>query len=321
MLWPDLSAPLVVILGPTGVGKTDLSLDLAERLGGEIVSADSRLFYRGMDIGTAKPTRQERTRVPHHLIDVAAPDEVWSLATFKQAAQAAIQVVQDRGKLPLLVGGTGQYVQAILEDWQIPVQQPDERLREVLENWGRQIGPLELHRKLASIDPQAAANIEPNNVRRTVRAFEVIFLTGRKFSDQRRKGRCKYSVLKVGLRRPRSDLYARIDARIDKMFADGLVNEVSGLLVQGYSAELPSMSAIGYGEVVAFLQGKINLEEAKAQIKRSTRIFVRRQANWFKESDPSIHWFDARAGVVEDVYKLIISGKEFIPAEPLPESI
>ena len=233
MHWSELPSPLVVILGPTAVGKTEIALKLAEQEGGEIISADSRLFYRGMDIGTAKPTPQELQRVPHHLIDVADPDEVWSLAIFKQRAGDAIRSVQARGKLPFLVGGTGQYLSAVLEDWQIPVQEPDHHLRDALENWGKSIGPLGLHHKLALIDPVAADVIEPNNLRRAVRALEVIFLTGRRFSDQRQRGNCPYSVLKIGLARPRTELYARIDLRIEKMFADGLVDEVERYLPRG----------------------------------------------------------------------------------------
>ncbi|RMH35308.1 MAG: tRNA (adenosine(37)-N6)-dimethylallyltransferase MiaA, partial [Gammaproteobacteria bacterium] len=286
-----MKPPLIVILGPTAVGKTELSLQLAERLQGEIVSADSRLFYRGMDIGTAKPTPEERARVPHHLIDVADPDETWSLALFQRAAHEIIADIHARGKLPFLVGGTGQYLRAVYEGWKLPQQRPHPALREALENWGQRIGPQALHARLAILDPQAAARIEPNNLRRTVRALEVIFLTGRRFSAQRQRGASPYRTLLIGLTRPREELYARVDARIQAMLQAGLVDEVRTLLARGYSAELPSMSAIGYKQIAAYLRGECTLEEAVTQMKRLTRQFVRRQANWFKADDPEIHWF------------------------------
>ncbi len=289
MLSPEI--PLIVIVGPTAVGKTEIAIQLAARLNGEIVSADSRLFYRGMDIGTAKPTPAERARVPHHLIDVAEPDDVWSLARFQKEANRLIGDIHARGWLPFLVGGTGQYVRAVIEAWDIPPTQPDSRLREALEKWGDRVGPLGLHARLAVLDPQAAAIIEPQNVRRTVRALEVILSTGRRFSTQRAKGLSPYQTLMLGLDRPRPELYARIDARIEAMFAAGFVGEVRRLLDLGFSPELPTLSAIGYQQVAAHLRGDITLEEAVVQMKRLTRQFVRRQANWFKPDNPEIHWF------------------------------
>lgn len=294
--------PLVLLVGPTAVGKSELAIRLAKRLEGEIVSADSRLFYRGMDIGTAKPSPDERTRVPHHLIDVANPDETWSLAVFQQAAQEAIADIHARNKLPFLVGGTGQYVRAVTEGWSPPEVEPDERLRNVLEHLQEEKGRLWLHEKLKLLDPQAALNIDPRNARRTVRALEVILSTGRRFSEQRQRGASPYRLLTIGLKRPRAELYRRIDARIEAMFAAGLLDEVSGLLAQGYAAWLPSLSAIGYREATAVLRGEMSVEEAKAEMRRLTRIFVRRQANWFKESDPAIAWFEAgEEGVTDQV--------------------
>lgn len=289
------TSPLLVLLGPTAVGKTETALHLAEQLNGEIVSADSRTFYRGLDIGTAKPTLEERARIPHHLIDIAAPDESWSLATFQEAAYAAIDAILARGKFPLLVGGTGQYVRAITEGWSIPRQEPDPRLRTALEHWAEEIGGERLHAGLALLDPGAAANIDWRNVRRTVRALEVVFCTGQRFSEQRQRGYARYRTVIVGLMRPRPGLYARIDARVEKMLAAGLVEEVRGLLARGFSPDLPSLSAIGYREIVQYLQGAYALEEAVRLIKRNTRQYVRRQANWFKADDPKIHWFEAEA--------------------------
>lgn len=297
---------LVVIVGPTAVGKTGLSIELAERCSGEIISADSRLFYRGMDIGTAKPTPAERARVPHHLIDVADPDENWSLAVFQREARRLIQEVNRRGKLPFLVGGTGQYVRAVYEGWKIPAQQPNWELREVLQNWGEQVGAGALHRRLAVIDPQAARKIEPNNLRRTVRALEVIFMTGERFSDQRRRSpESPYDVLIIGLRRPRPELYDRIDARLDAMLEAGWLEEVQALLQAGYTPDLPGMSAIGYPQLAQVLQGDRSLEEAVVEIKRITRRFVRRQANWFKADDPLIHWIEAGPMALEKAESLV----------------
>jgi tRNA dimethylallyltransferase len=283
--------PLILVVGPTAVGKTDLAIQLAERLNGEIVSADSRLFYRGMDIGTAKPTRAEQARVPHHLIDVANPDETWSLAQFQRAARDAIADIHARGKLPFLVGGTGQYVRAVTEGWSPPEVKADERLRTELEKLKDERGKEWLYEKLKSLDLEAAEKIDFRNVRRTIRALEVILTTGRKFSEQREKGESPYRLVTIGLTRPREELYARVDARIESMFEAGLVDEVRHLLANGYGADLPSMSGIGYRECVGVVRGEKTEEEAKVEIKRDTRIFVRRQANWFKESDSSIHWF------------------------------
>jgi len=317
MRFREIDLPLVVIVGPTAVGKTEISIQLAERLNGEIVSADSRLFYCGMDIGTAKPTQEERQRVPHHLIDVAEPDEVWSLAIFQQAAYRVIGDIHVRQRLPFLVGGTGQYVRAIIEGWEVPAQPPDERLRSVIESWADEIGKFELHRCLEVVDPQAAGRIDPHNLRRTIRALEVIFLTGRRFSEQRRRSRPPYSFLLIGLRLPRPLLFERINGRIESMIANGLVDEVRLLLSRGNSPELPNMSAIGYREITACLKGELTLEEATEQMKRSTRQFVRRQANWFKESDTDIQWFEADETAVDRIEELIRSGEGWV----IPESI
>lgn len=304
--------PLIVVLGPTAVGKTEMAIQLAQRLDGEIVSADSRLFYRGMDIGTAKPTPEEQARVPHHLIDVADPDEIWGLAEFQRAAHQAVHTIHARGRLPFLVGGTGQYVRAVTEAWQIPPAAPDRRLRGILERWAVDIGPDGLHTRLAVIDPQAAAQIDFRNLRRTVRALEVIFSTGRRFSDQRLKGDSPYRSFLLGLTRPRSELYARIDARIDAMFAQGLVEEVQQLLSKGYDPGLPTLSAIGYAEVIASIQGRMTNDQARESMKRRTRQFVRRQANWFKADDVHIHWFTAGLVALDEIEAEIRVWKNFV---------
>ncbi len=313
------SAPLLVLVGPTAVGKTELSLQLAERFQAEIVSADSRLLYRGLDIGTAKPTLAERQRVKHHLIDVADPDEVWTVARYQDAAYRAIAAIHARGHLPLLVGGTGQYVWAVVEGWQVPRVPPQPGLREALERWGAALGPEALHARLARLDPQAAAAIQPTNLRRIVRALEVILVTGRRFSAQQAKAPPEYQVLIVGLSRPRQELHQRIRQRIEAMLAAGWLEEVRRLLAQGYEAHLPALSGIGYAELAAHLRGEITLAEAVERIQRRTHRFVRRQANWFKANDPRIHWFRMGPETLEQVSALVarwLRG-EVPSAEPL----
>lgn len=297
--------PLILIIGPTAVGKTEIAIQLAERLNGEIVSSDSRLFYRGMDIGTAKPTREERERVPHHLIDIADPDKILSLAVFQQKARETIADIHTRNKLPFLVGGTGQYVRAVTQGWTPPEVEPDERLRSELERMKEERGVYWLHDKLKGFDPVAAEKIDARNYRRTIRALEVILTTGRRFSEQRGQSDSPYHLVTIGLTRPRAELYERVDQRIESMFANGFVDEVRGLLAKGYSPSLPTLSAIGYRECIRVVNGEINEEQAKAEIRRATRVFVRRQANWFKESDPNINWFRVQDRVVEDIVKNI----------------
>ncbi len=296
-----MKQPLVVIVGPTAVGKTEISIELAKQLNGEIVSVDSRLFYRGMDIGTAKPSLEDRSSIPHHLIDVTTPDQPWSLALFQKVAREVIEDIHRRKLLPFLVGGTGQYVQAVIEAWEIPIRAPDENLRNILTRIGAEVGAVEFHRQLGLLDPEAAAVIEPNNLRRTVRAFEVIFLTGRKFSIQRRKGISHYLVCQIGLLRPRPDLYQRIDQRIDQMITMGLLNEVKRLLAQGYPLDCAAFSAIGYREMIRVVKGEIDLAEAALLMKRFTRQFVRRQANWFKPTDSNIRWFDLNQASASEI--------------------
>ncbi len=300
-LSPEKRPPLVVILGPTAVGKTEIAIQLAEQFQGEIVSADSRLFYRGMDIGTAKPSSEERQRAPHHLIDVADPDEVWSLAHFQEQARKVILEITARKNLPFLVGGTGQYIRAVIEGWQAPPVAPNLALRKALEDWAQELGQDGLHARLAALDPEAAQRIDARNVRRCIRALEVILSTGRRFSEQRQRGESPYDLLLLGLIRPRLELYARINARIEAMFEAGMVEEVQGLLARGYEPTLPALSAIGYREIICYLQGEIDLTEARLLIQRATRTYVRRQANWFKADDPRIAWFQVSEGVLEQM--------------------
>ncbi|PKN87634.1 MAG: tRNA (adenosine(37)-N6)-dimethylallyltransferase MiaA [Chloroflexi bacterium HGW-Chloroflexi-8] len=291
MSWNDYPKPLLVIVGPTAAGKTKLSIELARVLDGEIISADSRYFYRGMDIGTAKPTYDERKSVQHHLIDIADPNETWSLAKFQNEAKIIINEIQERDHLPILVGGTGQYIQAVVQSWSMPAQERNDNLRSVLENKVKSKEKDNLYEFLKIVDPEAAAHIDFRNFRRTLRAVEVILLTGKRFSDQRKISSSPFSRKIIGINLDRTQLYARIDYRIEEMFKNGFVDEVRNLVEQGYSSDLSSMTAIGYREICNYLRNEISLDEAKVIMKRNTRQYVRRQANWFKENDPHIHWF------------------------------
>ncbi|MGQ9517437.1 MAG: tRNA (adenosine(37)-N6)-dimethylallyltransferase MiaA [Anaerolineae bacterium] len=284
---------LLAIVGPTAVGKTALALYLAERFHGAIISADSRLIYRGMDIGTAKPTPAERARVPHYLVDILAPDEPFGLAQFQELAYQAVADAHQRGFLPMLVGGTGQYVWAVLEGWSIPRVPPQPALRAQLEEQARREGPEALHRRLAELDPVAAERIDPRNVRRVIRALEVRLTAGAPISVLQRKHPPPYDTLIIGLQMDRAELYVRIDARVEQMMAAGLVDEVRGLLAVGYPPDLPAFSSVGYRQVIAHLRGEISLEEAIARIKRDTRRLVHQQSIWFRTDDPRIRWFPA----------------------------
>jgi tRNA dimethylallyltransferase len=284
---------LCVIVGPTAVGKTALAVRLAEAVGGEIVSADSRQVYRGMDVGTAKATPQERAQVPHHLLDILDPDETLSLAQFQELAYAAIDDILARGRVPFLVGGTGQYVIAVVEGWQVPRVPPDGSLREELYRQAEAEGPEALHTRLRELDPIAAGRIDPRNVRRVIRALEVCLTTGQPISQQQQKSPSRYRLLMIGLTLPRSQLYRRIDERAERMIEAGLEDEVRRLIAAGYGFDLPAMSGVGYGQFAAYLAGEVALADVIRDIKRASRRFVRHQDNWFRRDDPRIHWFAA----------------------------
>jgi tRNA dimethylallyltransferase len=289
----DLGPPrLVVIVGPTAIGKTALSLQVAQRVGGEIVSADSRQIYTGMEIGTAKATPCEQALVAHHLLDIVPPDGELTLAHFRLLADQAFRDIWARGHAPLLVGGTGQWVWALLEGWTVPEAPPDWDFRREMEARAQALGHLALHNELAASDPEAAARIDARNVRRVIRALEVQHVTGQPISSLQRKDPPDYDTLIIGLTMPREALYERIDARIDGMVAAGLAEEVRALLAHGYDAALPSMSGLGYRQMAQHLRGDVTLDEAVILIKRDTRRFVRQQYNWFRLSDPRIRWCD-----------------------------
>lgn len=274
--------PLIAIVGPTAVGKTALALELAHHLDGEIVSADSRQVYRHMDIGTAKPTPAEQQRVPHHGIDVVEPNEAYSLATYQDQATSAISAIMARGRTPLLVGGTGQYLAAVLQGWQIPRVAPDPQLRSRLERQATEQGALALHQQLELVDPHAAAMILPTNTRRIIRALEVYEITGQPISSQQTRHAPPYRMVTLWLQMPADDLYARIDARVDRMMAAGLIDEVRALVEAGYDWSLPAMSGLGYREFQPFFAGQCSLAEAVQRLKYDTHAFARRQPNWFR---------------------------------------
>ena len=307
-----VNKPVIVLLGPSAVGKTALSIKLAHQFSGEIISVDSRYLYKGMDIGTAKPGLAEMKEIPHHLIDIANPDKPISLAQFQAVVYEQIEAVFRRGNTPFLVGGTGQYLWGVVEGWLPPGTQPDSRFREVLEGMAKEMGTERIYQMVVYLDPEAAKKIEPNNLRRSIRALEVIFSTGELFSKQKAKNPPPYHFKIIGLQRSRTELYQRVDARIDQMLADGLIQETEKLIANGYDPNLPSMSAIGYKEISSYLNQEISLDEAVALIKKRTRIFIRHQANWFKKDDARIRWFDMSDTVFQEISEYIQSEEGWI---------
>ncbi len=295
--------PLLVLVGPTAVGKTALSLELAEALNGEIVSADSRQVYVGMDIGTAKATPAERERIPHHLIDIKQPGDPISLGEYLDLATSAIDDVHHRGRLPLLVGGTGQYVAAVVEGWQVPEVAARPDLRAELEALAAKEGKEAVHARLVEVDPKSAARIDPRNLRRVIRALEVSLASGIPFSELRVKRPPPYHIAQIGLTRPRPALYERADARIEHMFATGFVAEVERLLAAGCTPDLSSFGSLGYREVAGYLAGEYDLDAAKELLRRHTRQFIRRQYNWFSLASPAITWFDLEDVTPQEVLR------------------
>ena len=275
------------------MGKSALALRLAQRFGGEIVNADSRQIFRHMDIGTSKPSPEDRAKVPHHLVDILDPDQESSLALFLGMARKAIGDVRVRGRLPIVVGGSGQYIWAVLEGWRVPRIPPAPRLRRELEARAEGDGVEALHRELRDVDPEAASRIHPRNLRRVIRALEIYQETGVPPSEVRRKDPPTDRHLIIGLTVSRQELYLRIDRRVDNMLKTGLVEEVQGLLRMGYSPKLPSMSSMGYKEIALYLNGELTLAEASERIKYETHRLARRQYAWFRLKDPRIHWLEA----------------------------
>ncbi len=288
---------LVAIVGPTGIGKSKLALRLAQTFNGEIVSADSRQVYRYMDIGTAKPSPQELSLIPHHLVNIVNPDEDFSLAQYQQLAYKAIKDIQQRNKLPLLVGGSGLYIWAVLEGWVIPQVPPDLKYRHNSEERATRVGMDELYQELMKVDPEAAMKIDRRNVRRIIRALEVCRSTETPFSQLQQKQAPPFDTLIVGLTTDRAELYRRIDLRVDRMIEQGLVEEVEKLVNMGYNFNLPAMSGIGYKQIGMFFRGELTLASAIEQIKFETHRFVRHQYSWFHLKDDRIQWFDTQGNI------------------------
>jgi len=287
---------VIIIAGPTCVGKTEVAMTLAEPLGGQIVSADAMQVYRYMDIGTAKPTQQEQARVPHHLIDVVDPDEPFSAARFRTAAEAVIGELYEKGHPAFVVGGTGLYIKALTRGL-FRVEEQDGALRERLRAAAKDLGSPVLHQRLQDVDPEAAARIHPNDAFRIIRALEIFELTAKPLSEHHSAHGFSddpYQVLKIGLFLDREMLYQRIDQRVDRMLEAGFLKEVEGLIHRGYSPKLKSMRSIGYRHMAEHLEGHVTSEETVRRFKRDTRRYAKRQMAWFK-ADPEIHWLQPSA--------------------------
>lgn len=297
---------LIAIVGPTGAGKSRLALQLAQAFNGEIVGADSRQVYRHMDIGTAKPSREELALVRHHLVDIINPNEAFSLAQFQELARQAITDIGRRHRPALLVGGSGLYVWSVLESWGIPKVPPVPELRQRLEAKAAKFGRDKLYHELEQIDPAAASKIDRQNVRRIIRALEIQQSAGTPRGQH--PSPPLYESLIIGLTADRGELYRRIDSRVDEMIKQGLVGEVKRLLATGCTPDLPAMSGIGYRQIIQFLEGELTLEAAVQQIKFESHRFVRHQYNWFKLKDDRIRWFDVGGDILPEITRLV---KEF----------
>jgi tRNA dimethylallyltransferase len=302
--------PLLVLVGPTAVGKTAISVEVAKRVGAEIISGDSMQVYRSMDIGTAKITPAEMQGVPHHLIDICDPDDPFSVADFQARVDELIADIHRRGRLPFLVGGTGLYVRSVTMAYTFAEQETDQELRQRLAAEEEAHGAGWLHRRLLDVDPAAAARLHPNDLRRIIRALEVYAVTGQRISESQNalEQEPRYDDLMIGLTMDRDLLYSRIDQRVDQMLAAGWEDEVRHLL-QRYSPRLAPMEAIGYRELVCYLRGLLSQPEMVALVKRNTRRFAKRQFTWFRR-EPRLQWFDvtepqARAQVVEEITNLV----------------
>ena len=286
--------PLICVVGPTAAGKTALAVSLARLFGGEIINADSRQVYRGMTFGTAKPTEEELATVPHHLIDILDPPESFGLAMFVEYAETALRDIRKRGRLPIVCGGTGQYVWGLVEGKRVPAVPPDPEFRAKMQAEAEMLGADELHRRLAMIDPKRAADLDSRNVRRVIRSLEIHRATGQIPSDLQPEGKPELpNVLVLGLTMPREILYQWIDDRVDRMMQNGFLAEVEELATSGYPMGSGPLDSPGYRELGLHLEGKLTLDEAVARTKTQTHRLARRQYAWFKPSDPRIQWLDA----------------------------
>lgn len=299
----DSKQKLLVIIGPTAVGKTKLSIEMAKRYNGEIISGDSMQIYRGMDIGTAKITKDEMEGIPHHLIDIKEPDENFSVAEFQLLVRAKIDEIAKKGKLPIIAGGTGLYIQSVIYDYQFSDVPGDESYRLMLEGKVKEIGNDALYKELLAVDPESASQIHPNNVRRVIRALEIFQLTGKTMQEYQstQQPDLLYNTAIVGLTMEREKLYARINDRVDLMMKEGLIEEVKSLYQQGLR-DCQSIQAIGYKEIFAYFDGIVTLEEAIANLKQNSRRYAKRQLTWFRNK-MEVAWFDMTD--VENISKKI----------------
>jgi tRNA dimethylallyltransferase len=296
---------VLFIIGPTAVGKSKLAIELAKKLNGEIISADSMQVYIGMDIGTAKPSREELEEIPHHLINLIAPDKPWSVSDFVNNAKSLIDDIAKKGKLPIVVGGTGLYLNALIEGYSFPEIGRDDEVRKRLEGEAKSYGSLHLYEKLKKIDPDSAANIHYNDAKRIIRALEVHELTGQPMSTFRTKNEenIDFKPVIIGLDMERHELYKKIEARVDDMLAKGLIDEVKSLIKEGYDPKLTSMQAIGYKEVAEHLHGKYTYDELVNILKQNTRNFAKRQMTWFRRFK-NVNWFDVGKLKLGDIINL-----------------
>lgn len=315
-----MTYPLLVIVGPTAVGKTALSLKIAKQLGGEIVSGDSMQVYRGMDIGTAKVSRTERQEVPHHLIDIVDPDHPFSVAEFQERATEAIRDIASRQKLPILIGGTGLYIQAVTHAYRFSNADADPNVRARWREYVERHGNEALHEALRQVDPESAERLHPNDVRRIIRALEIVERTGKTMTEYHREQErtSPYDSLWIGLTMERDVLYARINERVDQMIQQGLIEEVNKLRQKGYTLDLVSMQGLGYKEIMMVLEGEWSVEEAVDTIKQRTRRFAKRQFSWFRRIE-EIHWWDltreaSRVKKMDEICQFV-AGKFAINAE------
>lgn len=301
-----MSAPFVIICGPTATGKSDLALDLAEAIDGEIINADSMQLYKGMDIGTAKLTPEERRGIPHYLLDILTVDQDASVAQYQSLARSAVDEIRSRGKAAILVGGTGLYIKSVLDEMNFP--ETDPAIRKKLEEDSELLGTAALYQRLMELDPEAAGSIEPANTRRIIRALEVIEVTGEKYSANLPSDMSlKYpNALHFGLSMERSSLAPRIEARVHRMFDQGLVAEVEKLMAEGLERGTTAQRAIGYAQTISLIKGEMTLESAVEETIVATRQYVRRQETWFKR-DQRIEWIAEGQPRLETILKKINS--------------
>jgi len=306
----DSKQKLLVIIGPTAVGKTNLSIEMAKQYNGEIISGDSMQIYRGMDIGTAKITKEEMQGIPHHLIDIKEPEENFSVAEFQLLVRAKIIEIAKRGKLPIIVGGTGLYIQSVIYDYQFSDVPGDEAFRLELEERVKRIGNDALYKELQAVDPESAAQIHPNNVRRVIRALEIFHLTGKTMQEYQRKQQpdLMYETALVGLTMDREKLYERINLRVDIMVKQGLLDEVKSLYNQGLR-DCQSIQAIGYKEIYDYLDEKVTWDVAVEQLKQNSRRYAKRQLTWFRNK-MNVKWFDMT--YVNDLAKKIAEISQYV---------